>query len=199
MPTTPATDRSSSRSRRHWPVLWIVGILATTFPLVMSSNTVWNWVGKLFAWVPPHPSAALTVLLIPITWSLGLLGFFGYVVGTGILTWCAGRLLLRHRKSFIPPVLLVPLLCDIYVFVQVLPLFELPYGAQIRPGGLIGMTFLPAFGLTIYCVFYAARRLRAQENKIICAVGILIGLLPIPIMLLSLQLVVAIKGFGLEQ
>ena len=199
MSAVPTTNRPTTTGFRHQLLPWIVGILATTFPLVMSSNTVWNWVGKLFAWVPPHPSAALTVLLIPITWSLGLLGFFGYVVGTGILTWCAGRLMLRHRKSFIPPVLLVPLLCDIYVFVQVLPLFELPYGAQIRPGGLIGMTFLPAFGLTIYCVFYAARRLRAQENKIICAVGILIGLLPIPIMLLSLQLVVAIKGFGLEQ
>ena len=135
MSAVPTTNRPTTTGFRHQLLPWIVGILATTFPLVMSSNTVWNWVGKLFAWVPPHPSAALTVLLIPITWSLGLLGFFGYVVGTGILTWCAGRLMLRHRKSFIPPVLLVPLLCDIYIFVQVLPLFELPYGAQIRPGG----------------------------------------------------------------
>ena len=198
MSAVPTTNRPTTTGLRHQLLLWAVGILVTAFPLVMSTNAIWGWGGKLFAWVPPHPSAALIVVLIPITWSLGLLGVFGYVIGTGILTWCLGRSIMRRRKPLIPPTLLVPLLCNIYIFAQALPLLELPRGSQIRPGAWVITTLPPAFGLTIYCVFKAARQLRAQENKIICAAGMLVGLLPIPIMLLSLRLVVAIKGFGLE-
>ena len=198
MPTVLNTERASAAGHCCRVCPWVLGILATAFPLVMSTKFAGEWAGKLFAWVPAHPSTALTVLLMPFIWMAGLLGFFGYVAGTGILTWCVARSILGRPKSLISPAIGVPLLCNIYIFLQALPLLELPQGSQIRPGGWAVTTFLPACGLTIYGAFYAARQLRAQENKIICAVGILLGLLPIPTMLLSLQLVVFIKGFRLE-
>ena len=198
MPTTPVTNRPGARGRRHQTLLWCIGAFATAFPLVIGAMAWKTSGGDPLAWVPAHPSTLMTILLLPIMACFSILYNLGYIVGTGILAWNVRRLMLRDQKPVIPPAILIPLLCDVYVFAQALPFFEVPRGEQIRPMGWSAITLLLAFSMTIYGVSYAVRQLRAQENKIICAVGILVGLLPYPIMLFSLNLVAAIKGFRLE-
>ena len=194
-----ATNRPGARSRRYQALFWYIGAFAIAFPLIVSAM-VWRTPnGDPFAWMPANPPTLMAILLVPVMILFGLLCSFGYIVGTGIIAWRVRRLMLHDQKPVIPPAILIPLLCDIYVFVQALPFLEVPHGEQIRPMGWVAITFLLAIGMTIYGVSFAAGQLQAQASKIICTVGILIGLLPIPTMLLSLQLVAAIKGFRLEQ
>ena len=83
MPTTPITDRPSNRSRRCLTAFWIVGALMAAFPLIIVQGKLSE---VLFGWVPDHPPLVLNILLIPITSLFFLFGFFGYPIGTGILT-----------------------------------------------------------------------------------------------------------------
>lgn len=198
MPAMPVTNRRGARNRRQQTLLWCVGAFATAFPLVIGAMAWGTSGGDPLAWVPAHPSMLLTILLLPIMACFSILYGFGYIVGTGILAWNVRTLMLRDRKLVNPAAIFIPLLCDVYVFAQALPFFEVPRGESIRPMGWSAITFLLAVAMTIYGVSYAAMQLRAKENKIICTIGILVGLLPYPIMLFSLNLVAAIKGFRLE-
>ena len=166
------------------------------FPLIMVQG---NLTEILFRWVPAHPPLVLNILLIPIINLFGLLVFLGYPIGTGVLIWCVYRLTLNGKRKLIHPALIVPILCNVYIVVQALPLLEIAQGSQIRPGGWAITTFLPAFAFTIYNVSYAALRLRLHESKVICVIGLLLGLLPIPVMFLSLKMILSIKGLRLER
>ena len=195
MSTTPITGRPGAPSRRRLTAFWITGVLMAAFPLIMVQG---NLTEILFRWVPAHPPLVLNILLIPIINLFGLLVFLGYPIGTGVLIWCVYRLTLNGKRKLIHPALIAPILCNLYIIVQALPLLEIPQGSQIRPGGWAITTFLPAFAFTIYNVSYAALRLRLHESKVICVIGLLLGLLPIPVMFLSLKMILSIKGLRLE-
>ena len=121
------------------------------------------------------------------------------MIGSGICFWCFGRFLGLPEKPMVPRAALIPLLCDAYVFAQALPFLAVPRGAGIRPMGWVAFALLLALGMTVFEWFYVARQLRTQPNRAFVALGYALSLLPIPIVLMSLGLMAAIKGFVLEQ
>ena len=106
--------------------------------------------------------------------------------------------MLRLPKPIVLPALLIPLLCDAYVFAQALPFLAVPSGAQIRPMGWAFYTLILALALTVIGFVYAVAQFRTQQNKVLCGIGMFLSLFPIPIAMSSLRLMAAIKGFELE-
>jgi len=188
--TVPHTTTS-----RTFNLLLILGLLLAIFPMVVSSDSLFMIFDRLFS---AHPSALLQGLLMPIMMLLGWLHGFSFMIGTVICFWCAGRFLLRPERPVMPAAVLIPLLCDGYVFAQALPFLAVPRGAGIRPMGWVFFTLLLACGMTVFGLVYVTGQFRTQQNKAFCGIGIFLSLLPIPIMMSSLRLMAAIKGFELE-
>ena len=127
---------------------------------------------------------------------LGDNGFF-YLIGTGICLYCLNRFLLQISCVRIAPTLLVPFLFNVFVFLQVLPFLLLPDAAKIRPMGWVFITVIIGLFLTIRGLVFVIERYRTEPNKFAWFIGLLFVFCPIPTAMVSLHLMVAIKGFEL--
>jgi len=184
---------------RRFILLLIFGIMLAMFPLLVSDET-WDRFGEwCFAWFPAHPPAGLESLCGLILTPFFILRGFSYMIGTAVIFWCVGRYCLQLPKPVTSPVLLIPLLCDAYVFAQALPFLAVPRGAQIRPMGWAFFSLLLAVGMTVFGLAYVSGQLRAPRSRACCGIGYILSIMPIPIVILSLRLMAAIKGFELEQ
>jgi hypothetical protein len=184
-----------TNTSRSFILFLVLGALLTVFPLVVDF-AAWNrFFEGIFLWVPGHPPGKLEGFSEVLAAPVFLWHPFSYMIGTAICSLCVGWLLLRYGKNVISPILLIPLLCDIYVFAQALPLLGLPSGAHIRSMGVNPLTFLLACGMTVFGLIYVTTQQPAQQSKILRGIGMLLSLLPIPIMMSSLSLMASIKGF----
>ena len=127
---------------------------------------------------------------------LGDNGFF-YLIGTGICLFCLNRFLLQISYFRIVPTLLVPFLFNVFVFLQALPFLLFPDGSKIRPIGWVFITVIIGLFLTIRGLIFLIQRYRSEPNKFAWFIGLLFVLCPIPTAMVSLHLIVAIKGFEL--
>ena len=129
-------------------------------------------------------------------------GFF-YLIGSGICLYCLyclyclNRFLLQISCVRIAPTLLVPFLFNVFVFLQVLPFLLLPDAAKIRPMGWVFITVIIGLFLTIRGLVFVIERYRTEPNKFAWFIGLLFVFCPIPTAMVSLHLIVAIKGFEL--
>src|SRR5271170_6409762 len=112
------------RDSRSLILLLITGILLIVFNLAIDNAAYTEIIGELFS-----RSGALSALE-PLA---VLLRVFSYPIGTSICIWCAGHFILRRAKPLLPPEILVPMLCNLCVFAQWLPLLSVPRGTSIRP------------------------------------------------------------------
>lgn len=191
---------NSSRTipSRRFSLLLIFGILLAMFPLFVSDATLNRFGEWVFSWVPEHPPVGLESLLGMIMMPFFMLHGFSYMIGTAICFWCVGRYCLRLPKPVIPRVLLIPLLCDAFVFAQALPFLAVPRGGHIRPMSWAFFSVVLAVGMTIFGLIYVSAQLRTQQSRTFCGIGFFLSILPIPIVMSSLRLMAAIKGFELE-
>ena len=127
---------------------------------------------------------------------IGQNGFF-YLIGTGVCLYCLNRFLMEVSYIRIAPTLLVPALFNIFVFLQALPFLLLPDAAKIRPIGWVFITVIIGLFLTIRGLIFLIQRYRSESNKFAWFIGLLFVLCPIPTAMVSLHLIVAIKGFEL--
>ncbi len=127
---------------------------------------------------------------------LGDNGFF-YLIGTGICLYCLNRFLLQISCVRIAPTLLVPFLFNVFVFLQALPFLLFPDGSKIRPMGWVFITVIIGLFLTIRGLVFVIERYRTEPNKFAWFIGLLFVFCPIPTAMVSLHLIVAIKGFEL--
>jgi len=127
---------------------------------------------------------------------LGDNGFF-YLIGTGICLFCLNRFLLQLSYVRIAPTLLVPFLFNVFVGLQALPFLLLPDAAKIRPMGWVFITVIIGLFLTIRGLVFVIERYRTEPNKFAWFIGLLFVFCPIPTIMASLHLIVAIKGFEL--
>ena len=123
-------------------------------------------------------------------------GFF-YLIGTGICLYCFNRFLLQISCVRIAPTLLVPFLFNVFVFLQALPFLLFPDGSKIRPIGWVFITVIVGLFLTIRGLVFVLQRYRTETNKFAWFIGLLFVFCPIPTAMVSLHLMVAIKGFEL--
>jgi hypothetical protein len=186
----------SSRTDR---LLFALGLLLAMFPIVVSSETIIEMFERISPGSSAHDSSAVEILLMPVFMLLCYLHGFSFMIGTGICVWCFGRFLGLPERPMVPRVVLVPLLCDAYVFAQALPFLAVPRGTGIRPMGWVAFALLLGLGMTVFEWFYVARQLRSQPNSAFVILGYVLSLLPIPIVMISLGLMASIKGFVLEQ
>ena len=127
---------------------------------------------------------------------LGDNGFF-YLIGTGICLYCLNRFLLQISYIQIPQSLVVPFLFNVFVGLQALPFLLLPDAAKIRPMGWVFITVIIGLFLTIRGLVFVIERYRTEPNKFAWFIGLLFVFCPIPTIMASLHLIVAIKGFEL--
>ena len=127
---------------------------------------------------------------------LGDNGFF-YLIGSGICLYCLNRFLLQISYIRIAPTLLVPFLFNVFVFLQALPFLLLPDAAKIRPIGWVFITVIVGLFLTIRGLVFVLQRYRSEPSKFAWFIGLLFVFCPIPTAMVSLHLIVAIKGFEL--
>ena len=123
-------------------------------------------------------------------------GFF-YLFGTGTCLFCLNRFLLQISYIRIAPSLLVPFLFNVFVGLQALPFLLFPDGSKIRPIGWVFITVIIGLFLTIRGLIFLIQRYRSEPNKFAWFIGLLFVLCPIPTAMVSLHLIVAIKGFEL--
>jgi hypothetical protein len=185
-------------SRTHRP-LFILGLLLTMFPIVVSSETIIGMFERISPGSSAQDSSVLEILLMPVFMLFCYLHGFSFMIGTGICVWCFGRFLGLPEKPMVPRAVLIPLLCDAYVFAQALPFLAVPRGAGIRPMGWVAFALLLALGMTVFEWFYVSRQLHTQPKRASVVLGYVLSLLPFPIVMASLRLMAAIKGFELEQ
>ena len=140
---------------------------------------------------------ALGLLLIG--YKIAMVGDNGYLyfIGTGICLYCLNRFLLQISYFRIAPTLLVPFLFNVFVFLQALPFLLFPDGSKIRPIGWVFITVIIGLFLTIRGLIFLIQRYRSEPNKFAWFIGLLFVLCPIPTVMASLHLMVAIKGFEL--
>ena len=127
---------------------------------------------------------------------IGQNGFF-YLIGTGVCLYCLNRFLMEVSYIRIAPTLLVPALFNIFVFLQALPFLLLPDAAKIRPIGWVFITVIIGLFLTIRGLVFVIQRYKSEPNKFAWFIGLLFVFCPIPTAMVSLHLIVAIKGFEL--
>ena len=127
---------------------------------------------------------------------LGDNGFF-YLIGTGICLYCLNRFLLQISCVRIAPTLLVPFLFNVFVGLQALPFLLLPDAAKIRPMGWVFITVIIGLFLTIRGLVFVIDRYRSEPSKFAWFIGLLFVFCPIPTAMVSLHLMIAIKGFEL--
>ncbi len=127
---------------------------------------------------------------------LGDNGFF-YLIGTGICLYCLNRFLLQLSYVRIAPTLLVPFLFNVFVGLQALPFLLLPDAAKIRPMGWVFITVIIGLFLTIRGLVFVIERYLTEPNKFAWFIGLLFVFCPIPTAMVSLHLMVSIKGFEL--
>jgi len=127
---------------------------------------------------------------------LGDNGFF-YLIGTGICLYCLNRFLLQISYIQIPQSLVVPFLFNVFVGLQALPFLLLPDAAKIRPMGWVFITVIIGLFLTIRGLVFVIERYRSEPNKFAWFIGLLFVFCPIPTVMASLHVMVAIKGFEL--
>ena len=123
-------------------------------------------------------------------------GFF-YLFGTGTCLFCLNRFLLQISYIRIAPSLLVPFLFNVFVGLQALPFLLLPDAAKIRPIGWVFISVIIGLFLTIRGLVFVLQRYRSEPNKFAWFIGLLFVFCPIPTAMVSLHLIVAIKGFEL--
>jgi hypothetical protein len=123
-------------------------------------------------------------------------GFF-YLIGIGTCLFCLNRFLLQILYIRIAPLLLVPLLFNVFLGLQALPFLPLPDAAKIRPIGWVFITVMIGLFLTIRGLVFLIQRYRLEPNKFLWLIGLLFVFGPIPTAMASLHLMVAIKGFEL--
>jgi hypothetical protein len=184
---------------RRFILLLIFGVLLAIFPIIVSGETLIGMFDRICPGSSAHDLSVLEMLLMPIVMFLCWLQGFGFMIGSGICFWCFGRFLGLPEKPMVPRVVLIPLLCDAYVFAQALPFLAVRRGAGIRPMGWVAFALLLALGMTVFEWFYVSRQLRTQPKRATVVLGYVLSLLPIPIAMASLSLMAAIKGFELEQ
>ena len=140
---------------------------------------------------------ALGLLLIG--YQIAVLGDNGflYFIGTGISLYCLNRFLLQISYIRIAPTLLVPFLFNVFVGLQALPFLLLPDAAKIRPIGWVFITVIVGLFLTIRGLVFVLQWYRTETNKFAWFIGLLFVFCPIPTVMASLHLMVAIKGFEL--
>ena len=123
-------------------------------------------------------------------------GFF-FLIGTGTCLFCLNRFLLQISYIRIAPSLLVPFLFNVFVCLQALPFLLLPDAAKIRPIGWVFITVIIGLLLTIRGLVFVIQRYRSEPSKFGWFIGLLFVFCPIPTAMVSLHLIVAIKGFEL--
>jgi uncharacterized membrane protein YiaA len=64
--------------------------------------------------------------------------------------------------------------------------------------GWFFLSFLVAVGMTLFGLVYVSIQLRRHEKRVFCGVAYFLSALPIPILVMSLRLIAAIKGLKLE-
>ena len=84
-----------------------------------------------------------------------------------------------------------------FVFLQALPFLLLPDAAKIHPIGWVFITVIIGLFLTIRGLVFVIERYRTEPSKFAWFIGLLFVFCPIPIAMVSLHLMVAIKGFEL--
>ena len=84
-----------------------------------------------------------------------------------------------------------------FVFLQALPFLLLSDAAKIRPMGWVFITVIIGLFLTIRGLVFVIERYRTEPNKFAWFIGLLFVFCPIPTAMVSLHLIVAIKGFEL--
>ena len=127
---------------------------------------------------------------------LGDNGFF-YLIGTGICLYCLNRFLLQISYIQIPQSLVVPFLFNVFVGLQALPFLLFPDGSKIRPISWVFISVIIGLFLTIRGLVFVIQRYRTEPNKVAWFIGLLLVFCPIPTAMVSLHLIVAIKGFEL--
>ena len=127
---------------------------------------------------------------------IGQNGFF-YLIGTGICLYCLNRFLMEVFYIRIPPSLVVPVMFNVFVGLQALPFLLLPDAAKIRPIGWVFITVIIGLFLTIRGLVFVIQRYKSEPNKFAWFIGLLFVFCPIPTAMVSLHLMVAIKGFEL--
>ena len=127
---------------------------------------------------------------------IGQNGFF-YLIGTGICLYCLNRFLLQISYFRIAPTLVVPFLFNVFVFLQALPFLLFPDGSKIQPIGWVFITVIIGLFLTIRCLIFLIQRYRSEPSKFAWFIGLLLVFCPIPTVMASFHLMVAIKGFEL--
>ena len=137
--------------------------------------------------------------LILISYQIAMVGDNGffYLIGTGTCLFCLNRFLLRISYIRIAPSLLVPFLFNVFVCLQALPFLLLPDAAKIRPIGWVFITVIIGLLLTIRGLVFVLQRYKSEPNKFAWFIGLLFVFCPIPTAMVSLHLMVAIKGFEL--
>ena len=127
---------------------------------------------------------------------IGQNGFF-YLIGTGICLYCLNRFLMEVSYIRIPPSLVVPVMFNVFVGLQALPFLLLPDAAKIWPIGWVFITVIIGLFLTIRGLVFVIQRYKSEPNKFAWFIGLLFVFCPIPTAMVSLHLMVAIKGFEL--
>ena len=122
---------------------------------------------------------------------------FLYLIGTGTCLFCLNRFLLQVSYIRIPPSLVVPVMFNVFVCLQALPFLLLPDAAKIRPIGWVFITAIVGLFLTIRGLVFVLQRYRSEPSKFAWFIGLLFVFCPIPTAMVSLHLIVAIKGFEL--
>ena len=110
---------------------------------------------------------------------IGQNGFF-YLIGAGICLYCLNRFLMEVSYIRIAPTLLVPVLFNLFVFLQALPFLLLPDAAKIRPIGWVFITAIVGLFLTIRGLVFVLQRYRSEPSKFAWFIGLLLVFCPIP-------------------
>lgn len=120
---------------------------------------------------------------------------FCILLALGFVCIVFNRFLLQISYIRIAPTLLVPFLFNVFVGLQALPFFLLPDAAKIRPIGWVFITVIVGLFLTIRGLVFVLQWYRTETNKFAWFIGLLFVFCPIPTVMASLHLMVAIKGF----
>jgi hypothetical protein len=139
---------------------------------------------------------SLQVLLFVIVLPLGLLHGFSFMLGTGICAWLlwrrvAGGAATSH--TLYP--LVLPLLCILWLALQVAPFLLVPKGSSIRGLGWSAYTCLSTLLLMVFSIRSSIAEFRRGKHKFVSSVAVLLSVAIIFVPTLSLQCVARLTGF----
>ena len=181
-------------STRSKVLLIIISLLLCTWSIVGP-----NPMAALSPFAESQPKA-LQVVLGLVVLPFWLCFNFGFMIGTallGFLIWLRFGRASVNRSWFQPVVL--PVLCVLCEAIQAAPYLRVPAGASIRPMGYFLCALIS--GLAFTCLSVASVIVywsKVRRNYGMCTVALVLGLMALPVGLLSLRAVANIKGFIID-